>query len=209
MVYIYARMSSKDKEKLDNQIDCVSYFCEYMGYEVSRIFKEYYSVTGKHKREDYSGEERKALAELMKTVSDDDLVIMQSISRLSRQGKKFFGYVMDYITNKGANIFFIIEDILTSEANREKILDYAEQATKNDYKREELKRNGWIRKRIIEHQEEQQQGKKIRMNYIELAIEDYIEKSGKINKTIICRKYQISRPTFDKYLKIFQQKKQS
>ena len=203
MVYIYARMSSNDKEKLDNQIDCVSYYCEYMGYEVSKVFKEYF--TGFVKAKKYSDEERKALADLMKTVSNGDLVIMQSISRLSRQGKKFFKYVVDYIMKKGANVYFIIEDIITSEENMGAILDYAEQATRWNYKLEELKRNGWIRKRIIVHQKQQQQGKKISSRYIKLAIDEYIKSCGKISKTIICRKFQISRPTFDKYLRKYQQ----
>jgi len=134
---------------------------------------------------------------------------MQSVSRLSRQGRKFVKHVIDYIMNKGANVYFIIEDIITSDENMDAILDYAEQATRNNYKLEELKRNGWIRKRILVHQKQQQQGKKISSRYIKLAIDEYIEKSGKISKTLICRKFQISRPTFNKYLQIYQQENMS
>jgi DNA invertase Pin-like site-specific DNA recombinase len=200
-IYVYARMSSNDESKLQKQIDSVLWFCQSNGFTVSRVFKEMFS--GYFKFQDYSEEERKSLAELMKCVKSGDLIIMQSVSRLSRQGSRFVEYVIDYITKKGANIYFIIEDIFTSRENKKMILQFADEATKHDYKSEELKNNGRVRRKVISRY--QQQGKKIDDDYMKIAVEDYIQGCGNRSKTMICKKYKVSRPTFDKYLTLYKE----
>ena len=200
-VFIYARMSSNDNVKLQKQIDSVKWFCQYNGFDVAHVFKEMF--TGYFKYEDYSNELRVALAEMMKCVNTGDLIIMQSVSRLSRQGSKFVKFVIDFIMNKGANIYFIVEDIFTSEENMDMILDYADKATKHNYMLKELQQMGRIRRKIASHY--QQQGKKIDEKYIKIAVEDFIQGCGNRSKKLICDKYKISRPTFDKYLKLYHQ----
>jgi len=212
-VIIYARMSNRDKEKLQKQVDSVLYFCEYMGYEVKIIFKEGFSGRYKsgyseyHIFEDYSNELRKEFNRMIEYVQDGDLIIMQTVSRLSRQGRKHFEKLMDSITSKGASIYFIIEDIITSDENRETILQMADLATKNDYRLQDLKDAGNNMKNILNFR--QQQGKKIDPKYIQLAIKDYINRNGSMNKIQTTEKYKISRPTFDKYLNEYLKEKQS
>ena len=214
-VLVYTRMSNRIKEKLQKQLDSVLYFCEYMGYEVDKVFKESFSVTYKDGDseyqifEDYSNELRKEFNKMIEYIQDGDLIIMQTVSRLSRQGRIIFQGLMDNITEKGANIYFIIEDIITSEDNREAILKMADMARKNDYRLEDLKEAGNNMKSILDFR--QQRGKKIDEKYIQIAIKDYISRNGSMNKKQTVQKYKISRPTFDKYLNEYkqQQKNQS
>jgi len=198
MNYIYARMSSNDKTKLTRQIEKVSDFCNYNEIKVDAIFKECFSGRDAY---DFKNEQRKELNRLLRNIGDGDLIICQSVSRLSRRGKAFVKLALELIHEKGANIYFIIENLLSSEDTENMILIRADEATRHNYMFSELQKDRYRHKVIKEHSTKQ--GKKKNEKLIKVAIDEFIQGCGNRSKTQICEKYKISRPTFDKYLKAF------
>jgi len=67
----------------------------------------------------------------------------------------------------------------------------------------ELQKDRYRHKIIQEYSTKQ--GKKKNDTLIKIAINDFIQGCGNRSKTQICNKYKISRPTFDKYLRKYQQ----
>lgn len=194
-------MSSNDKTKLNKQVAKVVDFCNYYNYKIDKIFKECFSGRDSY---DYENELRVELGNLMKKLKKDDLIFCQSISRLSRKGRKFVKFVIDYIHNKGANVYFIAEKIYSSEENIHEILLLADKAKEHNYMLAELQKE---RYRLNEKQKQMIRGKKKDFEVVKVAIDDYIGGCGNRTKKAICNEYHLSRPTFDKYLKLYQEER--
>jgi len=200
--YIYARMSSNDRKKLQKQIDKVVDYCEWNGIKVDEIYRECFSGRDAY---DFKNEERKELNALLKVIDNGDLIVCQSVSRLSRRGCEFVKRALDIIRGKGANIYFIIEALYSGNENDiGMILIKANEAKEHNYMFSELQKERHRIKKLNEIKQEKLRGKKKNNELVAIAIEDYINGCGNRTKTAICDKYNMSRATFDKYLREYE-----
>lgn len=104
MIYGYARISTK-KQKIDAQIQSI------LKYEPNaKIYKE--TFTGR------KFQERKELQKLLKVVKENDTIIFDSVSRMSRSAEEGFELYQE-LFNKGVNLVFIKEPTINTDTYKE------------------------------------------------------------------------------------------
>lgn len=92
LIYGYARVSTPT-QSIDRQIRNIK-----DAYEVNKIYQEVFTGT------DFQG--RKELQKLLKVVREDDVIVFDSVSRMSRSAEEGFKLYQE-LFNKGVELDFI------------------------------------------------------------------------------------------------------
>jgi len=186
MIYYYCRTSGNRKKMTKAQVE---QYIE-MGATEDEIIVEYDSGYD---------EDRKKLKLMLSKLQEGDFIYCKDVSRLTRNGRDDCEKIINHVHRKGATIYFYFLD-MNSKNDTNEILEKAIDETYiyNNHSKKIKKGLEKMKKR-----KEMKQGKRKDDDVIAKAIADYNNGRSEYQKVDICKKYNLSRPTFDKYLKIY------